>query len=171
MQIQPEAREFNRSGLRLLTVVLSAIALQAAHGQGAATSEMNCTAEGYRVVAQRWDAILNTGWELRQNCLHPEWPVRLAPSKAVVRVSNPAVDEAIPTLRSLLVHAGDRVRLWAQSERVRVEMSGRVEQSGRNGDHVIVQITRHSDEPGSVPDRLPGIVRGVDDVEMEQPTW
>lgn len=156
-----------RRRLGQLPAMLLVIALQPAFSQGTVTPGIGCTAEGYRVVAQRWDAALRTGWEFRQNCVHPEWPSRVVPSKSVVRGIS-KVGDSVPMLRPLLVHAGDQVRLWAQSEKVRVEMSGAVEQSGRNGDHVMVQIRRNSDELGSVLDRIAGIVRGVDDVEMER---
>jgi hypothetical protein len=77
--------------------------------------------------------------------------------------SNAVVQIAAP----LLVHAGDRVRLWSQDERVRIEISGVVEQSARNGDHVMVQVTRRNEDTGISVDRISGIVRAAGDVEMQ----
>jgi flagella basal body P-ring formation protein FlgA len=67
----------------------------------------------------------------------------------------------------LLVHAGDRVRLWSQDERVRIEISGVVEQSARVGDRVMVQVTRRNEETGMSVERISGIVRAAGDVEMQ----
>lgn len=66
-----------------------------------------------------------------------------------------------------LVHAGDPVKLWRQDATVRIEMSGIAEQSGRDGDHVTVRITRQTEEYGMTVERFAGIVRGSGDVEME----
>jgi flagella basal body P-ring formation protein FlgA len=76
--------------------------------------------------------------------------------------------EVALTVQPLLVHAGDRVRLWSQDERVRIEMSGVVEQSARGGERVVVQIARQSEDSGMTVERIGGIVRGAGDVEMER---
>jgi flagella basal body P-ring formation protein FlgA len=78
------------------------------------------------------------------------------------------VNEITQIIQPLLVHAGDRVRLWMQDEMVRIEMSGVVEQSARGGDRVMVQIMQHSDDVGMTVERIPGIVRSTGDVEMER---
>jgi hypothetical protein len=54
-----------------------------------------------------------------------------------------------------------------QNEMVRIEMSGVVEQSAHSGERVIVQVTRQNVEAGLSVERIAGIVRGYEDVEME----
>ena len=135
--------------------------------------ENGCGAEGYRVVGRRWDALLGRRWELRQDCRHPEWPARLVAMGSVVvepmaRSVPVKMNEVAQVLPRLLVHAGDRVRLWQQDEMVRIEMIGVVEQSARSGDHVVVQITRQSEDSGMTVERVTGTVRGSGDVEMER---
>jgi flagella basal body P-ring formation protein FlgA len=76
--------------------------------------------------------------------------------------------EVAQAKQPLLVHAGDRVRLWSQDEMVRIEMSGVVEQSARGGEHVVVQIARQNEDAGMTVERIGGIVRGAGDVEMER---
>jgi hypothetical protein len=66
-----------------------------------------------------------------------------------------------------LVRAGDPVKLWLQDAIVRIEMSGIAEESGRDGDHVTVRITRQTEAYGMTVERFAGIVRGAGDVEME----
>jgi hypothetical protein len=128
---------------------------------------------GYRVIAHRWDPVLRMSWEMRQDCAHPDWPARLA-SVASIAAGPIAVGSLVmptdqaPAVEPLLVRAGDQVRLWLVDGPVRIEMSGVAEQSARNGTHVIVKITRQSDDAGLTVRRIPGIVRGAGDVEMER---
>ena len=144
-----------------------------AQGPVAAAVQAECGAQGYRVVARQWDAVLGRSWELRQACAHPEWPARLVAGRSAGAVW-PARDgvagtkEVAQIVPPLLVHAGDRVRLWSQDERVRIEMSGVVEQSARGGERVVVQIARQSEDAVMTVERISGIVRGAGDVEMER---
>jgi len=156
--------------------------------QAQVQTEAQCGSQGYRVVARRWDALLARNLELRQDCAHPEWPTRLVALESTnvastneggtnmgsTNMASMAVAAASvrPTavaqiVAPLLVHAGDRVRLWSQDERVRIEISGVVEQSARAGDHVMVQVTRRNEESGMSVDRISGIVRAAGDVEMQ----
>jgi len=144
-----------------------------AAAQTPARTDAGCGADGYRVVARRWDAVLGRSWELRQNCAHPEWPTRSVAAGSVALGAAEwnglvKVNEITQIIQPLLVHAGDRVRLWMQDEMVRIEMSGVVEQSARGGDRVMVQIMQHSDDVGMTVERIPGIVRSTGDVEMER---
>src|ERR1700722_11034705 len=97
-----------------------------------AQADSGCPAGGYRILARTWDVVLKQAYELRQSCAHPDWPVRsvavssgsaspAAPNR--VAISN----EPAPSPQPLLVHAGDPVRLWMQSEMVRIEISGQAE--------------------------------------------
>jgi hypothetical protein len=141
-------------------------------GPACAQTQAECGAGGYRVIATRWDAVLGRSWELRQDCVHPEWPARLvaAATSGFFRsggAGRSAAATAVPAIRPLLVHAGDFVRLWEQDAMVRIEMSGVAEQSARAGERVVVRITPQTDDAGLRVDRIEGIVRGAGDVEME----
>jgi hypothetical protein len=110
---------------------------------------------------------------MRQECAHPEWPARLVAVSAAgagltARDGVAGTKEVAQIVPPLLVHAGDRVRLWSQDERVRIEMSGVVEQSARGGERVVVQIARQSEDAVMTVERISGIVRGAGDVEMER---
>jgi len=144
-----------------------------AQGPVAAAAQAECGAQGYRVVARWWDVVLGRDWELRQACAHPEWPARLVAASAMgagstARDGVAGTKEVAQAKQPLLVHAGDRVRLWSQDEMVRIEMSGVVEQSARGGEHVVVQIARQNEDAGMTVERIGGIVRGAGDVEMER---
>jgi hypothetical protein len=144
-----------------------------AQAQAVAAVQAGCGAQGYRVVARQWDVLLGRSWELRQECAHPEWPARLvagsaAGTGATARDGVAGTKEVAQIVPPLLVHAGERVRLWSQDERVRIEMSGVVEQSARGGERVVVQIARQSEDSGMTVERIGGIVRGAGDVEMER---
>jgi hypothetical protein len=138
-------------------------------GSRPAVAQSTCASNGYRVLARRWDAVLGRGWELRQDCAHPEWPAHAV----AVNVAGPQAYSGTPAqpFQSVsqlqLVHAGEPVRLWLQDATVRIEMSGVAEQSGRGGDRVIVRISRQTDENGLTVGHFAGIVRGAGDVEME----
>jgi hypothetical protein len=138
-----------------------------------AQTPVGCDGDGYRVISRRWDTVLGTGWELKQNCAHPEWPTRAT----VVRPSTIGAPlgirlESAPTPLQfsppLLVHAGETVTLWLQEEKVRIEMWGVAEQSARSGGRVVVRVSHQSDDAGLIVDHIAGIVRGPADVEMER---
>ena len=158
---------------RMRAAFLLACGFAASSQLALAQNSAGCNASGYRVLSTRWDVLLARNLELRQDCAHPEWPARVvavgAPGAGVMtrRVSATA-SETAPPVQPLLVHAGDRVRLWSQDDMVRIEMSGVAEQSAREGERVVVQVTRQSDESGSTVERIEGTVRGVGDVEMER---
>jgi hypothetical protein len=137
-----------------------------------AYSQTGCAVGGYRVVARRWDAVLRTGWELRQNCAHPEWPAHSVAVGAITAGGGIGVTEVLrpsaELVPPLLVRAGDAVRLWLQDSTVRIEMSGVAEQSARSGERVLVSVTKQDADEGLTIQRIAGIVRGVGDVEMER---
>jgi len=137
-----------------------------------AQSDSECNG-GYRIVAHRWDPVLKMNWELRQDCAHPDWPARSFATSSIgpgpeAFAGLVATKQSASILPPLLVHAGDQVRLWQADGFVRIEMSGVAEQSARNGEHVMVQITRQTDEAGLTVQRIPGIVRGTGNVEMDR---
>lgn len=145
-----------------------ALSCGSAFAQDAAVCE-----HGYRIIARRWDAVLRTNWEMRQDCAHPDWPARLASVAAIaagpISISRLATqNESVALIQPLLVRAGDQVRLWMEDGPVRIEMSGVAEQSAHNGGHIIVRTTRQSDDAGLTVQRIPGIVRGAGDVEMQR---
>jgi hypothetical protein len=139
-----------------------------------AQTQSACGAEGYRVVARNWDPVLRRGWESRQECQHPEWPLRLAAIKTVegdtASVKSAAAPMPTPAIEQqpLLVKAGDKVRVWMQDQAVRIEMSGVVERSAHQGERVVVQITRQDDETGLTVQRIAGMVSGAGEVEMDR---
>lgn len=150
-----------------LAGALTAAVLACCHSSFA---QATCTSSGYRVLARRWDVILQTGWELRQNCAHPEWPARsFAVSSKHPSLPTGASTQSISLTPPVqLVHAGEPVRLWLQDVNVRIEMSGVAEQSGSKGDRVTVRITRQTEADGFTVDRISGTVRAAGDVEMER---
>lgn len=137
-----------------------------------AIAQSGCGSDGYRVISRRWDALLGTGRELRQNCTHPEWPVRSILMGSGVTGDpvkhNSPVPESKLLLQPLLVHAGDTVRLWQQDEKVRIEMYGVAEQSAREAERTIVRVLRQHGEEGTSVERIAGVVRATGDVEMER---
>ena len=140
----------------------------ASDGRAVAQASAACGAGGYRVVAQRWDATLRMGWELRQDCAHPEWPARSVAVSAVLQSGRVQATEVSRNVRTLLVRAGDRVRLWQQDKNVRIEMTGVAEESARDGEHVVVRVTRQTEDANQAVRRIDGTVRGAGDVEMER---
>jgi hypothetical protein len=161
----------SRFAARLLWGTALAVAL-ARSMPAEAQAGSGCEADGFRVVTQRWDAVLNRGWEFRQHCAHPDWPTHsfaigatgpLATGRPII-TAPATVAIALP----LLVHAGDQVRLWQRDAMVRIEMTGVAEQSARQGEPVVVRITRQTEDAGLIVERIPGTVRGAGDVEMER---
>jgi len=137
-----------------------------------APSQTGCAVGGYRVVARRWDAVLRTGWELRQDCAHPEWPAHSVAVGAIAAKGGMGVSEVLrpsaAIVPPLLVRAGDAVRLWLQDATARIEMSGVAEQSARSGERVLVRVTKQDADEGLTVQHIAGIVRGIGNVEMER---
>jgi len=148
--------------------VLLAGAMAVGDRTAAAQAAEGCGADGLRVVATRWDGVLGRGWELRQDCSHPDWPARLV--AVAVHAASGAVEQqrAAAAILPLLVRAGDSVRLWQQAENVRIEMTGVAEQGARAGEPITVRVVRQTDDAGQTVQRISGTVRGAGDVEMEQ---
>ncbi len=156
-----------RPGQNPLRTILCALCILIAPCVPAsAQSVAGCTSEGYRVVSRRWDVALKINWELRQDCAHPDWPARAVPISPDKNANSALQDTPGPrsqisfAAQPLLVHAGDAVRLWMQNNTVRIETRGIAEQSARAGEHVIVQITRQTDDAGLTVQQVAGIVRG-----------
>ncbi len=139
-------------------------------GLGACAQGAGCSGDGRRVVATRWDAVLGKGWELVEDCAHPERPARLVAAVSVVEAGPAGIVRGLPVtvIRPLLVRAGDVVRLWQQTNTVRIEMSGVAEQSAANGEHVAIRVTRPADDAGLTVQRIDGTVRGAGEVEMQR---
>lgn len=153
------------AGLILVTTIAP---LGTAAAQSLSPPPLPCDASGYRVLARHWDAVLKVGWELRQDCLHPEWPARSFPLRQPF-VSNAAASQgAAPTPAGfadpVAIHVGDTVRIWGQSATVRIEMQGIAEQSARRGETLTVRIAPPSSD--SLVQHLAGIVRDPGEVEM-----
>jgi hypothetical protein len=153
-------------------VILLACAVVAGCGLAFAQTDDACGADGYRVIVRRWDAVLGSSYELRQDCAHPERPARSfavsSASGAATRSALASPNVAAAVVQPLLVRAGEPVRLWMQDETVRIETSGVAEQSARSGERVTVRITHQTDDAGLTVQRITGIVRGAGDVEMER---
>lgn len=150
--------------LKILFAVGVLAACAAAYAQPA------CPA-GYRVLARRYDTLLQKTWELRQDCLHPGWPAHsIAVTNAALLAGNTVSLPlaALSNVQPLLVHAGEPVRLWSQDTAARIEITGIAEQSARLGEHLNVRITHQSDENGLTIQHIAGIVRASDNVEITQ---
>lgn len=142
-----------------------------------AQAQGTCGTDGYRTVARSWDAVLKREWESRQECAHPERPLRLVAinyeDSGSAKQSYRSGYESVPAathmlVEPLLVKAGDTVRLWMQGTVVRIEMSGVAERSASQGERVIVQVTRHDDDAGLTVEHIAGTVSGAGEVEMER---
>lgn len=153
---------------RLLTALFAALALFAAWNPAISQAQSDCSRDGYRILSHRWDAVLQRDWDLRQDCTHPDWPARLISASSVKPRGPLSATDLRPAVTPLLVHAGDSVRLWMQDSSVRIEMTGVAEQSARSGEHVTIRVTQQTEDAGISVQRIPGIVRGQYDVEMEQ---
>ena len=129
---------------------------------------------GYRVLSRHYDAQLSKTWELRQNCAHPAWPAHAVaiPNSILLTVSttsSPLVAvSTIPNVPSILVRAGESVRLWSQDAASRIEITGTAEQSAHLGERINVRITRQNEDAGLVVQHIAGIVRAVANVEIAQ---
>jgi hypothetical protein len=153
---------------RLFPIIVCAAAMPMACA--AILAQTPCAA--YRVIARRYDAELRKTWELRQDCIHPDWPahsVAVSSNTALLAVNlTPLSLASSLPVQPLLVRAGERVRLWSQDANSRIEIGGIAEQTARLGERINVRLTHQTDESGIIIQHIAGIVRGADDVEIAQ---
>lgn len=134
---------------------------------------------GLRVRTVRWDGVLRQNWAVLEDVAHPERPLwaeltdsvepLLDPGSSAAASSHSEAPKTAPPFvpKPMVMHYGDRVRLWRTERNVRIEMYATAEASAAIGDEVKLRI------PGSGTDgdggwRVVGVVRGPRDVEMEQ---
>ncbi|QNI35435.1 flagella basal body P-ring formation protein FlgA [Edaphobacter albus] len=129
------------------------------------TSTMLEHGENYRVIATRWDPVLNQRWAVISSCDHPEHPsISFAISKPD-RETISSQFRATSLLPFPVVHAGDLVQLWGQDQNLHVEIAGRAEQNGAVGNRIRVRLLRSGFDTGREQTML-GVVRGPRNVEL-----
>jgi len=70
--------------------------------------------------------------------------------------------------RTVLVRAGESVRVWSQDAASRIEITGIAEQSARLGERINVRLTRRTEDSGLSIQHIAGIVRSANEVEIAQ---
>jgi hypothetical protein len=124
---------------------------------------------GYRVERIQSDPVLRQTWAMVIRCDHPEWPAVALPlrdSSLPLRLREHESAKNIPA--SVVIRAGEIVRLWRQETSLRIEVAGISEGNGALGDHIKVRLLRRNTVDGqSIEEQLSGIVRGPSDVEMK----
>ena len=143
-----------------------------AQGPTVSAVQAECGAQGYRVVARQWDAVLGRSWELRQACAHPEWPARMFAASAAgagltARDGVAGTKELVQTVPPLLVRAEIAYGSVAGRDGAhRDERRGGAIGARRRA--LVVQVARQSEDSGMTVERIHGVVRGAGDVEMER---
>ena len=115
----------------------------------------------YRVREVMWDQVLGKRWALIASCEHPEQPAFAVPAGAMVG-AEPALGSKDDS--SVVVRAGDTVRLWRQEEDLRIEMAAISEENGGLGKTIRVRLIG----AWSAERQFVGVVRGVANVEMSR---
>jgi flagellar basal body P-ring formation chaperone FlgA len=123
---------------------------------------------GYRVERIQSDPVLRQTWAMVLRCDHPEWPavaVPLRDSSLPLRVRVQEGAKNIP--QSVVIRAGEIVRVWRQETSLRIEVAGISEGNGGLGDLIKVRLMRRNTDDQSIDEQFSGIVRGPSDVEMK----
>jgi hypothetical protein len=123
---------------------------------------------GYRVIRVHSDPMTGERWAIVVRCGHPEWPafaLQEYGSIITMQRGNLGSEESIPT--TLVVRAGDTVRLWKQESLLRIEVAGISEESGSLGKIIKVRLLFGNTANQSIAEQLSGIIRGPSDVEMQ----
>ncbi len=152
----------------------------------AARAEQSVTAlqtVGYRVESVRWDAAQRQTWAVIRSCDHAERPTlamladlphhtaAAATVPTIPASSSPQSSEiARANTASVLVHAGEAVRLWRADGLAHIELIATAEENGAAGAKIRLRLMTAKDNDGQTapPRYLAGIVRGPADVEIDQ---
>jgi hypothetical protein len=136
---------------------------------GSSTSSPSISGSGgYRVERIQSDSVLRQTWAMVIRCDHPEWPAVALPlrdSILPIRLREQESAKYIPA--SVVIRAGEIVRLWRQEISCQIEVTGISEGSGRLGDLIKVRLLRRNTDDQSIEEQFSGIVRGASDVEMK----
>jgi hypothetical protein len=133
-------------------------------GSGSLTSPSSTSGSGgYRVERTQSDKVLKQTWAIVIRCDHPEWPAVALPLRD--SILEPESAKYIPT--SVVIRAGEIVRLWRREISRRIEVTGISEGNGRLGDLIKVRLLHRNTDDQSVEEQFSGIVRGPSDVEMK----
>ncbi len=165
-----------------------AASVAAAVGNKSEAAESGVDASGgYRVVHERWDALLGVRWAMVEQCGHPErpWQTVVMGNNAQAKTLNVAA--VIPSARvdvfqnataqemqlPLMVRAGQTVVLWSADEMVHVALRATAEENGRAGQQIWLRLEVMGEgQNGSEPNvaggwkRRRGVVRGAGSVEL-----
>jgi hypothetical protein len=123
---------------------------------------------GYRVERIQSDPVLRQTWAMVIRCDHPEWPAVALPLRDSIlplRLREQESEKSIPA--SVVIRAGEIVRLWRQEISCRIEVTGISEGNGSLGDLIKVRLLRRNTDDQSIEEQFSGIVRGASDVEMK----
>ena len=123
---------------------------------------------GYRVERIQSDPVLKQTWVMVSRCDHPEWPTVALPLRdSILPLRLREQERAKDIPRSVVIRAGEIVRLWRQETSLRIEVAGISEGNGGLGDLIKVRLLRRNTDDHSIDEQFSGIVRGPSDVEMK----
>jgi hypothetical protein len=126
--------------------------------------------DGYQVTKIELDSVLGRRWATIASCSHPEWPVFALPAPEGRPVAEAPATQHFLTdnaRATLLVRAGDVVRMWRQEKLLRIEFAGVSEENGGLGKTIRVRLLRRNIDDQSIPEQFSGVIRGPLDVELQ----
>lgn len=158
-------------GLCLANTALAACystPLKAIAGVSLTSSSSLSESSGYRVERVQRDPVLSQTWAMIIRCDHPEWPAVALPLRDAILPLRLREQESAKNIRvSVIIRAGEIVRLWRQETSLRFEVAGISEGNGALGDLIKVRLLRRNTDDQSIEEQFSGIVRGPSDVEMK----
>jgi hypothetical protein len=176
LSVFPEFKTIGRTSfLTLYGMCLANTALGACYSTplmaiatGSLTSSSSTSESGYRVERIQRDPVLKQTWAMVIRCDHPEWPAVALPLRDSIIPSRLREHESARNIpASVVIRAGEIVRLWRQETSLRIEVAGISEGNGGLGDLIRVRLLRRNTDDQSLEEQFAGIVRGPSDVEMK----
>jgi hypothetical protein len=122
---------------------------------------------GYRVMRIQSDPVLRQSWATVIRCDHPEWPAVALPLRDSIFPIRREQQSATIIPTSVVIRAGEIVRLWRKETSLRIEVAGISEGNGGLGDLIKVRLLRRNTDDRSIDEQFSGVVRGPSDVEMK----
>lgn len=123
----------------------------------------------YHMLRIQQDPILGKRWVMMVDSDHPEWPAFALPLQSCDTVNAPhrtqqSYSSNIQT--TLVVHAGDIIRVWRQESSLHIEVAGISEENGRLGQRIRVRLSQMDPQSSASPEQITGFVRGPSNVEL-----
>ncbi len=164
---------WSRRMLLMVACVVAGAMLPTARAMAFSPDAGGCDAGHKAIVSVKRDSLLSLQWAVTVDCEHPERPARMVLLRDNAAAADGVKAAEVRSVRvepvaTMLVRAGETVRLWSQDDVTRLETTGVAQESGAAGKQVRVRLLRQGMNSDEAEIFVIGVVDGLGSVEILQ---